>query len=275
VDDEGTHLSRKDALACVYGKSLPEGRYEDLLGKLESLAQGAARKAGFKAITQGSLNNCRGFWFEMMVSATLWNTALRLRAATDLVVVRLPSADAGERVNLIAFYSPDIQRKLRVAEIFSSNPDFICASGLKWSALPALFSHGVQALSRRDIDTLEGAYRNLLQKCDRRSIRACIAIKTSTRPDRRYQIMHEANFFKALSVQLRKNKRVVGTEPTFLVITTVHHEQDEKILRAPSFSSVALGKPSPAVNEIYTVETTDQMSKVAESIIGNLVASVR
>lgn len=269
-DDAGTHLRRYGILSCVYGDSLPEGEYPEIFGELERLAQNTARRAGFAEITLGSLNNNRGSWFEMMAAASLWNASLALRRSTDLVTVHLPSATQGG-VRLPSFLTNDVRNQIRGAEIFSSNTDFLCARDLEWDRLPEVFNRQITSLSERNIQTLLHAHERLLARCGRGSIASMVALKTSTRPDRRYQIMHEANLLKAIAIQLNRVNQDQEENPSFIVITTEPHDADERILRAPSFASVTIGQPSPTVDQIFNVRTTAEMDDTATNIISELV----
>lgn len=213
----------KEMLDHVYKATLPNVgcTFEVLIKELDEQTRDLYKKVKynkkrFLAPTTSALSNCHGVWTEHIFDIVVWNTISELNSArTDgkyLVYVKLPNrrdvADKGDGESVFWTsllgeepYSRIIKKKETLgAKLESSNPDavILCLDqgecGKAWDP-----SKPVNDISKETQAMIEGVFAQCKGKVyAAEQIVAFLSVKSSTRPDRRYQFILEGNSSKGL-----------------------------------------------------------------------------
>ena len=153
-------------------------------------------------IKQGSLNNCRGTWYELafireahrsILQATENLYLVKMGSETSIKFWEIYSQESRQRYDLLV----DMFKK-REEQIFvrCSTPDFVVIS--RDIIRDSSSSNILQNLSP-PIKEINELYKVIKNKCLPHQVKGFISLKTSNRPDRRYQILLEANVTKFAS----------------------------------------------------------------------------
>jgi hypothetical protein len=153
-------------------------------------------------ITQGSLNNCRGTWYELALIMEAHRSILQ--STKNLYLVKMGSETS---IKFWEIYQKESRQKYdRLVDIFKkreepifircSTPDFVMISRdiIRDSSNSNILQNSSPPLS--EINKL---YKVIKNKCLPHQVKGFISLKTSNRPDRRYQILLEANVTKFAS----------------------------------------------------------------------------
>ena len=172
----------------------------ECLDALSNLAKIAAIQTYGAAPHPGSLNNCRGQWFELIFYKFFWEV-IKKRGGEDIDFLRMPSATNNMKItNLFLPEQNDEVRKIRPA---TSNPDYLVLANL--DNLLTDLKHRTWYENFQNVD--------FFGKVDLTKISAFLSIKTTSRPDRKYQLLHEANMVKAIcSVSYNHNIKFVAVD---------------------------------------------------------------
>ena len=270
-------ISRATAIDCVYRGLMPEGSIEEVLGSLEGQVRAAADArfgSGVGNRLSGGLRNARGEWLENILGLAFWNSAAQASGGRT-AIVKLPNAN---QLSFRDLFEPRSREYLE--QLFESlasddiamemsNPDFICVTSLP-DELTSYFSDEL-TMSSDTVDKLSIAYQSLVGKCDVNEMPFVVTVKTSTRPDRRYQMVHEANVVKTLMAHLagRFWNRNLQTKFYVMVAGRVT-ESDRRVLRNPAtYSLVHVSWPPVAlIDGVFEIGTMSQV----ESTILELLA---
>jgi hypothetical protein len=168
--------------------------------------------------TDGSLNNSVGRWNEFIATSLFSEIALDINENNKTCIVifslpnsQIPKTDTGETSSkFLTLFNPeeltDGKSLSKIApfkqRIFLPSPDYIIAAinNRKISA-------AIQSILREQVrkpDSLE-VYNFLQGKLNVEDVKAVISLKTSNRPDRRYQPLFEAAMIKAMRYILQQN----------------------------------------------------------------------
>jgi len=264
------------AFDCVYRGLIPKGSIRDFIDGLEGQVRKAAEaRYGSTAAARlsGGIQNVRGDWLEHILGVIFWNTVASSKYK-NTAIIRLPSA---ARLHFHELYEPRARGYLE--ELFASlqphniqmtmsNPDFICVSNLP-SNIAALMQSPVE-LGESSAAVIVNTYQSLRGVCGAQSIPFVLTVKTSVRPDRRYQIVHEANVVKALVAHLagRFWQKELYTAFYAMVASPVS-DSDREVLRNPATHSLVQVSwtPAPLVDEVYAIDSVDEVTE----IIGQLL----
>jgi Cfr10I/Bse634I restriction endonuclease len=159
-------------------------------------------KKATEPISQGSLNNCRGTWNELAFLMEAHRSILQ--STENLYLVKMGSETS---IRFWEIYQKesrleydlliDIFRK-REEPIFirCSTPDFVVIKRdiIQDSPISNILQNPSPPL--KEINEL---YKVIKNKCFPHQVKGFISLKTSNRPDRRYQILSEANVTKFAS----------------------------------------------------------------------------
>ena len=179
---------------------------------------------------------------EWVLGVTFWNAVARV-PEQNAAIVKLPNAN---QMKFHELYEPTARGYLEDLinsleshniQLTMSNPDFVCVANLPEDVM----SHFREPLvmGGTSADTIDQAYQNLIGQCDASSILFALTVKTSVRPDRRYQIVHEANVVKTLVAHLagRSWDRDLYTA-FYAMIGNKVSESDREVLRNPATYSL-------------------------------------
>lgn len=244
--------------------------YQSTLDNLD-----AAVRAVHPHVTQGSLNNCHGDWYEWMIAIDSWNyiqhanlpiALLKLPNVSQFDVARLYKSELYELV-------VDLRRKVADSagvELITSNPDFVIIDANKVD-IGALRRGSLSHDSFEDIKYADEAFRDLEGHADLDGIKGYFSVKTSFRPDRRLQISHEGSLMKALHVHMQTRGWVIESTPlSYFAGAIAPRDADITGLRTVATHSIITvqSRPQAAVDEVFAVkgqqslhEALDRMSR--------------
>lgn len=213
----------KEMLDYIYKDTLPDidSTFENLIKDLDEKTRDLYEKVKYNrkklmTPTTSALSNCHGVWTEHIFDVVIWNTISELNSArTDgkyLVYVKLPNRrDAtdevgGESVFWTSLlgkepYSRIMRKKEALgAKLESSNPDAVILC-LDQGECDKTWDPGkaVNDISKETQTMIEGVFAQCKGKVQEAGqIVAFLSVKSSTRPDRRYQFILEGNSSKGL-----------------------------------------------------------------------------
>lgn len=279
-----TRISKDKAIICLLQDGLPkpEEKIQDILKKIEEQLINAAELKGIAPPGQGAFNNSRGDWFEVLVAVGFWQGRNSQKEKyRDIIFSLLPNRN---RLDMFNLFVPgekallnDLRKKLKKRQIgmVTSNPDMIgCLIDDK--EVRKLMNKPLLFLDKIQLETLMGFHTHLLGKCSRENIRFGVALKTSTRGDRKLQIPNEGSLWKAIishlhtrfwesSLKFKYHALLMGKvapadEKAFKTVAT-HTITDPNVVAVP-----ASDKP-------HGVETFGDISEVAQDIFDEALSS--
>lgn len=241
-----------------------EWNYKEHLDYIQSLVIEADPN-----VTSGALSNCRGTWFEWMIAIDTYNDwCLKKHQMLLLPLPNIKQFDCAtlynEKINKYIF---DLRQKLKASldiELITSNPDFVI---LDTSALSFGFERNpIECIDVNALLHIDSLFRDFVGKCGFNDIVGYMATKTSLRPDRRLQIVHEGSLAKALYVHLQTRLWIDKPRALrYFGASLQLNEKDKRALKTVATHSITtvLSEPVKAVDECF--ELTDRV-KLLESI---------
>lgn len=235
----------------------------DALYKIENLVDDEAGRLGCQKIDQNAFNNARGEWFELIINSRFYNLS---KQSEKFCIFSIPNVTS---VNFIDFFNEDIRNRLKELEshlitqdieLKMSNPDFLCVNLARFTPndITNIFSHNpITQFNEANIDFLDNLYRQFISKCGAEDILFAISAKTSVRPDRRYQFVHEGNIIKALAAHLQTRLWKTNFNIAYYALTNKKPTNpDKKVLRTAAVSSITnvFSKSVRAVDDIFQIE---------------------
>lgn len=225
-----------EILEEVYSSSLPKGSstFTQILEELHQYTrdQFSQKSSSLKLPTGNAFSNCNGRWSEYICAAYAWNALAAINSAPNApfiyIYTKLPnnSSSRNRWVNLLkSVFVEKINELTRDKEdpqviasghtawtLFSSNPDAVILKypvaqlgGLHLSCDPRT---PITNLTKSVLDNFDSIYNRLKGTVNPHDNLQCfLSVKTSTRPDRRYQFVHEGDNIKSLLIFL-VNSRV-------------------------------------------------------------------
>ena len=226
------------------------GNFSEIIDAIQGLVLKYSRDNFRREPTTGSLNNCRGRWFEMTTFSAFYEATHEI--GKGAFVFKAPSARFGTSDYLSLFNASDV-KDLRKKNLFCSNPDFVVGTCTKIE----------QRLDFKD--AWSRGWSELRPRLALGDVKVLLSIKTSTRPDRRYQMVHEANTIKTIH-------QLAGTPSEgvrYYAILLESGLTDEDIFSYPVTYKLALGTVERAIDGIIPVETYDQAKKFINGLLAN------
>lgn len=278
VSQEGTKivLGQKRVLECAYSNQLPQGDLLQLLSNIEEISQNAASVLFGRSIGSGSINNCRGAWLENIIGSIFWNVVATLPDNRDSCLIKLPNATNFSFIDLL---EPDAKSALESGllrtleqqniQMHMSIPDFIFVNQLP-DDVSDNFHVTLGNLSILNQELMSNSYHHILNQCRYDALKFAVSVKSSLRPDRRYQVIHEGNTVKALIAHLQVRFWDTGFQTNFYVMCAGHvSDQDRNIMRSPATHSITdvHARVIPAVDEIFEIHSTQEVEELIKSLI--------
>ena len=275
--NQKTHrISRATAVDCIYRGLIPSGSILDNLANLQRQVRSAASArygSGAGQALSGGLRNARGEWLENILGLTFWNVAAEISNG-HTAIVKLPNA------NQLSFhqlfeprsreYLEDLFRSLENDNISMemSNPDFLCVTNLSGD-VARYFSDSL-TMGIDTINKLNNAYQQVVGQCRATSVPFVLTVKTSIRPDRRYQVVHEANVVKTLMAHLSGrfwNKDLYSA--FYAMVAGRVTGADRQVLRNPAtYSLVQVSwQPVALVDDVFQIETLAQVRGIIQDLL--------
>ena len=273
-------MSPSTLFDCVLHGTAPDGNITDLLNDLEQQVKAAAvaRFGAGSNLSGGAINNARGQWLENVLQLVFWN-ASAVFSSNLATIVKLPNAS---QLSFRSLYEP--RAKGYLDELFDSlasqgmdmqmsNPDFICVAGVHTTGqVPNGITTSPSSLvvNETSMATLDDAYKNLIGQCHADSLPFVLTVKTSLRPDRRYQVVHEANVVKSLVAHLagRFWKRELNTAFYAMVAGNVS-PPDRVVLRNPVTHTLVQVNwtPVPVVDDVYQIDSIADVQRIIQLLL--------
>jgi Cfr10I/Bse634I restriction endonuclease len=195
-DNDGNIRVNADIAFLELYPRVDNNQINQVSDKISDLIKDLSLKQFKKLPSSGSLNNCKGRWneFSFFYSAHL----SILENTNDLYLVKLGNESSLKFWEIYSELSrksfEDFLREIGKKKIFvrCSTPDFVLIKRNILNSIPDysdinFFSY------------LKDLYKQIINKCEPSDIISFISLKTSNRPDRRYQILYEANITKYAS----------------------------------------------------------------------------
>jgi Cfr10I/Bse634I restriction endonuclease len=291
TDSNGWFSSDSDSLQ-VRSKVVYSDLYPEILGKIEQdlpVSQiiswlrnktiTACIEEFGKQPTTGALNNSCGRWNEFIATSFLCEIAVDLYQQNEECLaifslenstIRTPkvgketAAISSRFLQLFApteFLSPkplfviqDIRQK-----IFFPSPDYIVA--LLDVGNPLINSlQSLMQVQARNPSSLE-PYRLLRGRLKAHEIKAVVSLKTSNRPDRRYQPAFEAAMVKSISHAAKQDWKY------YMVVSEVSPADQFLFENALSPHSIALGEAAKLVNGVYSYRRKSDLLGLITTIL--------
>lgn len=273
--DEKVKIHGKLVLACAYQGTLPNGVLSDIMIYLQGYISDAQNQLSLPKASQDlSLNNIRGTWTQYIFSSLAWNY-FAAHPHGNSCFVHLPSIST---LRFIDLFDPDASAALKNGlldrlesqgvTLSISNPDFLCIRDVYPEDM-LIFREKICNLSLDSQERMDSAYKNLLHSCSYSSLRYGIALKTSLRSDRRYQVAYEGSVLKALIAHLQVRFWDVSFETKYYtVVANKVGPEDRRALTAPATHSIVdvHTPPIKAVDEIFEVRSTQDIIATLQTI---------
>ena len=149
-----------------------------------------------------------------------------------------------------------------------SNPDFLCVTNLSGDV--ARYFSDRLTMGTDTLDRLTNAYHQVVGQCHATSVPFVLTVKTSIRPDRRYQVVHEANVVKTLMAHLSGrfwNKDLYSAFYAMVVDRVT--EADRQVLKNPAtYSLVQVSwQPVALVDDVFQIETLAQVREIIQEFL--------
>ena len=268
-----THGNR--VIAYAYSNSLPEGSLDEILSCLEQTVAHCCVTLNIAPKSPGSIdNNVRGAWTRWIFSVICWNFFCEYAEKHNACIIMLPPIS---RLTFTDLFDTDSGEALKRGllsrlnehgiELTMSNPGFICASDIPPDGL---FQVPITNLSLENQAVLASAYEKIVGSCQYNSIKFGIALKTSLRSDRRYQIIHEGSTLKAFIAHLQVRYWDIGFKTDYYaVVANDVSEADRRVLSAPAIHSIVdvHAPPVKAIDAIYEVKCTSDMESCVKKMV--------
>lgn len=225
-----------------------------------------------KSPTDGALNNSIGAWNEAIIISFICELAIEINNNinnSSVVVFKLPNSKFKDEDNYSNFLNllnllNDKNNNLNFIKnlfdkIFFSSPDCIILKIDESNYSPEQKNQLLELLNKHVYDpTSQEIYKFLKGKLTIGEIKAAVSLKTSNRPDRRYQALFEATMIKSIGYSLNQ-------QWNFYMVTNQFTEIDQKIFsRIISPHGIILGQDLKLVDEYYTCNKKEDLRPMLE-----------
>lgn len=284
IHDGQTRIEKKKSIICQLENGLPspDDDLSELLSEMETKIKNVADIRGMKRPTTQAFSNSRGEWFERLVALGFWQARCSGKGKyRDIAFGLLTNRNSLDMVNLFMAeeksFLLDLRHKLANSGIgmVTSNPDMIgCITDDQ--EIRTLMEKPITCVSEDNYLLLTDFYKNLLGKCNRNNLMFGIAIKTSTRADRQFQVPSEGSLWKAIISHL--HKRYWESSMRFKYHAVLLEEPKPKVIEA--FHTVATHSitdpnvvPVRATDKAFNVTTFGDIVIAAEEIFDEALSS--
>lgn len=263
-------INRSAVTAELFPSSLPQGSIEDYLATLESHVRAVAVAKGYAAPTSGAFNNVRGAWFQTLVAVVAWNYAVH-RGSPNLCIATLPDVVTFDFRRIFDSTTRDMLSQLEQSlaghdvRLVSSNPDLIIVD--QPGAIQA--STPVTNMSLASTETVLRAHRQLEGQCQWDSLKAGIGAKSSLRPDRRLQLVHEGNITKALFAHLKMRNWNSKARLGYYGVSMATTGADDLALQTAATHTITSvdSVPERAVDMVYAISQVQDIDTVLGDVL--------
>ncbi len=252
----GLQIHADQAFVEIYPSVQENNNIDQISKRVKERVVQEARKYFEKEPSSGSLNNCSGRWHEL---AFLMAAHKSIIENTDhLYIVRMGSESS------IKFWEIYTEGSLKEFKKFMmglqkknmtlrcSTPDFVI---IDRSILRSTIVEDISNLSAGTINLMLKLYEDIKGQCDPSQVKSFISLKSSNRPDRRYQILYEANITKYAG------KYIHGAQnPLRFDVVGQSNREDSDVFKAPKLSALpaALTFKSSDINDASRLIDSDE-----------------
>ncbi|MFZ6754167.1 Cfr10I/Bse634I family restriction endonuclease [Undibacterium sp. Dicai25W] len=229
--------------------------FEQFLGQCEAIA-----RLDEPAVSGAALANTRGAWYAWLIAIE----SIRFGQSNPLAsfLVKLPNVSSFDSISLyeesISKLVVDFREKLSLAgdvNLTTSNPDYVIISRELGYALPDI-TGVIAPVNLEQIDTF---YRNFVGRCNLDQIVGYLGAKSSVRPDRRIQLLHEGSLTKAIYTHLQTRLWLINPKGIkYYAVSMSFGPADLAGLKSVATHSIASSamKPEPAIDIATSVFDT-------------------
>jgi hypothetical protein len=221
-------------------------------------------------VTAASISNCRGTWFEWMVAIDIYNHWCTEKH--HLLMLPLPNIMRFDCATLyqdnVSKYIFDLRQKLKASldiELITSNPDFVIFDTTLLTE--QVERNPIKVVDEETIEFIDTLFKRFVGACSFNDIIGYMATKTSLRPDRRLQIVHEGSLTKAMYVHLQTRLWIDKPRTIkYFGASLKLNDKDRRALKTVATHSITtvLSEPERAVDECFELSSR-----------GNLIAAIK
>ena len=270
---EKTDLHRENCFIAAFSGGLPAENIliEDIMKAMERAINQACTKLGLPLVNANAFNNARGSWFELLVAIKLWNLRIDRPETHSSVLVKLPNVKVLKFIDLfepkahLMLDELETSLSLRGVNLVTSNPDILCVKDLQDTDPTSEFKTRFINADQDCIATVTNAYTKIIGKCKYNSIRFGLALKSSTRPDRRLQIPHEGSILKAINAHLQTRFWDASHSTYYYAATAspISNADEEAFKSAATHSITDVNiNPMPAVDSSFHLATLSDVESM-------------
>ncbi len=278
INSQKSTLHRDNCFVAGFSGGLPPENIaiEDIMKSMETAINQACVTMGLPRLNSNAFNNARGSWFELLVTIALWNYRIDAPGSQSSVVVKLPSVGVLKFIDLFEPKARAMLNDLKTSlslegvNLVTSNPDVLCVGSLHDFDQIHEFQTRFLNCSQECITTINNAYMKIVGKCNHDSIRFGLALKSSTRPDRRLQITHEGNILKAINAHLQTRFWDANHDVYYYAATAspIKPADVEAFKTAATHSITDVNvRPMPAVDRSFYLATLEDVKAMFEDCI--------
>jgi hypothetical protein len=251
------YVKSHEAFLTIYPSLAPDFPLDQISEEIKQRVIRAARDVYGRNPSLGSLNNCKGSWNELSYLYSAHQSILDYRE--DLYIVKIGNESS---IKFWQIYEPstrssfmnflDILKEEHNLILRCSNPDFVV---IKRKLIESEIPSSDNIEGRDFFKALNNLYKKLVDKCRSDDVVSFISFKTSNRPDRRYQILYEANITKLAS-------KYIHSESNPLQFHTIGNSNvsDSEVFRSPLLSSLPEIE-GPIIDSDSKITTIDELNK--------------
>lgn len=238
--------------------------FEEFLSRTKNVARGYNPQ-----VKEPALANANGAWYAWLL--VIFGEAILAENARLKTFLKLPNVSSMPCSQL---YVPklhdllkDFELKLRSVagvNLVTSNPDFALLS----KASEGRVYDFSGALTKEHLERYDLLYRQYSGSCELDDLTAYVGVKTSLRPDRRIQLLHEGSLMKAIYTHLKTRNWEIGANGIeYFALTLKMTNADEDGLRSVATHSITSAslKPERAVDGIFCVSSYEELSSFLTS----------
>lgn len=244
-----------------------EWNYDTHLDYIQKLVQTEDSR-----VTAASISNCRGSWFEWMVAIDIYNHWCI--EGHDLLMLPLPNIMRFDCATLyqedVSKYIFDLRKKLKASldiELITSNPDFVIFDTTLLTE--QVERNPIKVVDEEAIEFIDNLFRRFVGACSFNDIIGYMATKTSLRPDRRLQIVHEGSLTKAMYVHLQTRLWIDKPRTIkYFGASLKLNDKDRRALKTVATHSITtvLSEPERAVDECFELSSRVKLVSAIEDM---------
>lgn len=242
------------AFIAIYPTLSKNVRINEISSIIKSQVISEAEAQFKKKPTLGSLNNCGGRWNELAFLLSAHESILK--ETQDLYLVKMGNETG---IKFWEIYKGAARQKIhkllleleaKGMSLRCSTPDFVVINKIVLERrIPEV---SISQISPQQIASILELYKNLKDKCEPSDVKSFISLKLSNRPDRRYQILYEANITKYIDKHICGSARQLRFD-----IIGESKEQDTDVFNAPEIFTLPSELSSTDLELDFTEKAID------------------